>query len=166
MRQVAGAGLMAAAALAQATWAPRFEVGGAFPNLVLLGVVALAWTLGTRSALVWAVAGGVLLDLTASGPVGPHALALLPGVYLVGFWIRNLEQPNALHVALTAALCTVVYSSVLVLSGERLDAPTPPLGVAAHLTLAAAAYNAALMPIAFELVRRLQTLTRSGPQPT
>src|SRR5207302_10909265 len=104
VRRAAGALLMAGAALAQVTWAPRFEVGGAFPNLVLLGVVGVTWTLGTRSGLVWACVGGLLLDLTASGPIGPHALALLPGVYLISFWIRNLEHPNALHVAVSAAV--------------------------------------------------------------
>jgi rod shape-determining protein MreD len=157
---------MSATALAQATWAPRFEAGGAFPNLVLLAIVALTWTLGTRSALVWAVVGGLLLDLTSSGPVGPHALALLPGVYVIGFWIRNLEHPNALHVALTAVVCTVIYAAVLVLTGDLLGTPPPAPGAAIQLTLAAALYNAVLMPFAFELVRRLQSLVRATPQAT
>ena len=165
MRRLAGLCLMAAAALAQATWAQHLEVGGAFPNLVLLGVVAVSWTLGTRSALVWAVIGGLLLDVTASGAVGPHALALLPGAYLVGFWIRNLEHPNALHVALTAGACTLLYSAVIVLTDGLLGTPVPPPSVALELALAAAAYNAVLMPLAFELVRRLLSISRT-PQPT
>ncbi|HKW69803.1 MAG TPA: rod shape-determining protein MreD [Candidatus Dormibacteraeota bacterium] len=164
MRRVAGLGLMSAAALAQATWAPRFEVGGAFPNLVLAAVVGLSWTLGTRSALVWAVAGGLLLDLTSSGPIGPHALALLPGVYVSGFWIRNLEHPNAVHVALTAAVCTVLYSAVLVLADDLLGTALPAPGAAVQLTIAAAIYNAVLAPFAYELVRRLQSLVRAAPQ--
>jgi rod shape-determining protein MreD len=157
---------MAAAALAQATWAPRLEIGGAFPNLVLLAVVAVTWTLGARSGLVWACLGGLLLDLTASGPVGPHALALLPGVYAIGFWIRNLEHPNALHIALTAAVTTIFYSALLVSVDDLLGLPVPPIGAAAQLALTAAAYNAVLMPFAIELVRRLQLLTRSRVQPT
>ena len=178
MRRVAGAALLVAAALAQSTWAPRFEVGGAFPNLVLLGVgwnfgfvgasalvVGVTWTLGTRSGLVWACVGGLLLDLTASGPIGPHALALLPGVYLISFWIRNLEHPNALHVAVSAAVTTVLYSALLVLTDNLVGMPVPPLGVGAQLAFAAAVYNALLMPIGIELVRRLQSLVRSGPQP-
>jgi rod shape-determining protein MreD len=165
MRRALGAALLAAAALAQVTWAPRFEVGGAFPNLVLLAVVAVTWTLGARSALVWACVGGLLLDLTASGPIGPHALALLPGVYVIGFWIRNLERPHPLHVALSAAVTTVFYSTVIVLTDNFLGLPVAPLGVAAQLTLAAAVYNALLMPVAIELVRRMQLMVRTGPQP-
>ena len=158
--------LLVTAALAQVTWAPRLEVGGAFPNLVLLAVVAVTWTLGARSGLVWACVGGVLLDLTAPGPIGPHALALLAGVYVISFWIRNLEHPNALHVALSAALTTAVYSALLVLTDNLVGMPAPTFGVAAQLAFAAAVYNALLMPIAIELVRRLQTLVRLGPQPT
>lgn len=166
MRRAFGAMLLVAAALAQVTWAPRLEVGGAFPNLVLLAVVAVTWTLGARSGLVWACVGGVLLDLTAPGPIGPHALALLPGVYVISFWIRNLEHPNALHVALGAALTTALYSASLVLTDNLVGMPVPSFGVAAQLAFAAAVYNALLMPIAIELVRRLQTLVRLGPQPT
>lgn len=166
MRRAAGAVALAAASLAQATWAPSLEVGGAFPNLVLLVVVALSWTVGTRTAMVWAVAGGLLLDLTSSGSIGPHALALLPGVYVIGFWIRNLEHANALHVALSAAACTVLYSSLLVLTDNLLGAPLPGIRVAAQLTFAAAIYNAVLMPFAVALVRRLQTLAGAAPQAT
>lgn len=156
MRRVAGAALLAAAALAQVTWAPRFEIAGAFPNLVLLAVVATTWTLGPRSGMVWACVGGVLLDLTSSGPIGPHALALLPGVYVIGFWTRNVEQATVVHVALTAAVSTLLYSAVLVLAADLLGLPVPPAGVVAQLALTAAVYNAVLMPFAFELLRRFQ----------
>jgi len=156
---------MAAAALAQVTWAPKFEVGGAFLNLVLLAVVGVTWTLGARAGMIWACVGGVLLDLTSSGAVGAHALALLAGAYLVGFWTRNLEHATAVHVALTAAVSTVLYSAVLVLTAGLLGQPVPEPGVAIQLTLAAAVYNALLMPFEMELLRRLQALTRSAPQP-
>ena len=166
MRRTAGFSLITTAALAQATWAPHFEVAGAFPNLVLLAVVTLCWTRGTRSALVWAVVGGLLLDLTSSGTIGPHALALLPGIYAVGFWIRNLEHPNAVHVALTASVCTVLYSAVLVLTDDLLGTPLPAPGAAVQLVFATAVYNTVLMPVAFELVRTLQSLVRAAPRAT
>ena len=156
MRRAAGAALLAVAALAQVTWAPRFEIGGAFPNLVLLAVVATTWTLGPRSGMVWACVGGVLLDLTSSGPVGPHALALLPGVYVIGFLTRNVEQATTVHVALTAGLTTLLYSVVLVLAADLLGLPVPAAGVVVQLALTAAVYNAALMPFAFEVLRRFQ----------
>jgi len=154
MKRALGALLMLGAALLQVTWAPRLEIMGAFPNLVLLAVVSLTWTQGVRAGLVWACIGGALLDLTAAGPIGPHALGLLTGAYLTGFWTRNLERRNALHVALAAAAGTAAYSLVLVLSDDMLGLPVPPFTVALELTLAACAYNAILMPAALALVQR------------
>lgn len=161
MRRAAGLVLLAAAALIQVTWAPRVEVLGAFPNLVLLAVVATAWTLGVRAAMAWACIGGLLLDLTSAGPVGPHALALLPGVYAIGFWTRNLEHPNALHVALSALTTTLLYSIVLVLAADLLGLFVPSPVVVAKLAVAAAVYNALLTPFVFEVLRRIQV----RPQP-
>jgi rod shape-determining protein MreD len=157
--------LLVAAALAQVTWAPRFEVGGAFPNLVLLAVVGATWTLGPRQAMVWACAGGVLLDLTASGSIGPHALALLAGVYIVGFWTRSMERPTALYAALTAAVSTLLYSAVLLLTEGLLGLPVPPFSTVAWLAFSASLYNALLMPPVLEVLRRLRAGTSSGPEP-
>ena len=145
---------MTAAALLQVTWAPRVEVAGAFPNLVLIAVVAIAWCFGARMGMLWACAGGILLDLTAAGPVGPHALALLCGAYLTGMWVRNVHRDGALHAVLAAALSTAVYSLVLIGADDTLGLPVPPLVVAVQLTVAACVYNAALTPLGLALVRR------------
>jgi rod shape-determining protein MreD len=165
VRLLAGAALMAAAALAQVTWAPHFEVGGAFPNLVLLGVVGVTWTRGQRHGMAWACVGGLLLDLTASGPVGPHAIALLVGAYVIGFWTRDLQRQAAVHVVLTAVAGTVLYSAGLVLTDGLLGLPVPQPGTAVWLAFTAAVYNALLIPFALDLIRRLQALTQAAPQP-
>src|SRR2546423_7249325 len=141
---------MAAAAMAQVTWAPRFEVGGAFPNLVLLVVVGLTWTLGPRAGMVWACIGGGLLDLTSSGAIGPHALALMSGCYVIGLWTRDLERAPALHVALSAALVTVVYSAVLVAAAGLLGQPSPDARTELPHEITAVAYIALLMSLAIE----------------
>ena len=163
MRNAAGVLLMAAAALIQVTWAPRLAVAGAFPNLVLVAVVAITWASGVRPALVWACVGGVLLDLTSTGPVGPHALALLVGAYVVGLGIGNLERVTPVRVAVTGVAATLLYSAVLLLADNLLGLPVPAAGVALQLAIAAAAYNAVLAPLAFELARRLH---RKSPSPT
>jgi rod shape-determining protein MreD len=164
MRRLAGVLLMLAAVLAQVTWASRLEIAGAFPNIVLLVVIGLTWTSGVRTALVWACVGGLLLDLTSPGPLGPHAIALLTGVYLTGFWARNLDRDSPLHPALAAALSTALYSLVLVEADDLLGLPVPPLGLAAQLTIAACLYNALLMPLGLLVMRRLQgrVLARAG----
>src|SRR6266853_701101 len=114
MEVISGLALMLAAALVQVTWASQLEIAGAFPNLVLIAVVGLTWTQGVRSGLLWACAGGVLLDLNAPGPLGPHALALLAGAYVTGFWARDLDRERSLYAIGAVACATVLYSLVLI----------------------------------------------------
>jgi len=154
VRLIAGALLILAAALVQVTWASQLEIAGVFPNVVLIFVIALTWTHGVRAGLLWACAGGILLDLNAPGPLGPHAVALLCGAYVTGFWARNLDRESPLHPAGAVAVSTVLYSLVLIASDRLLGLPIPPFAPALQLTVAASLYNATLMPLALIAVRR------------
>lgn len=165
MRRVAALGVMLALAIVQVTWAPRLSVQGVFPNLVLLAVVVITWLNGVRAGLVWACIGGVLLDLTASGPIGPHALALLTVAYATSLWARNFESAHALHVALTAAAGSGVYSLTLVLTDGLLGMPGMDASTVVRLTVLAASYNAVLAPFALEALRRWRALVRDTPEP-
>lgn len=161
MKRVAGLGLLVGLALVQVTWAPRLAIAGAFPNLVLVAVVGITWVYGVRAGLGWACVGGVLLDLTASGAVGPHAVALLGGAYATSLWARDLERPTAAYLALTGALATVLYSLALVVTYGLLGMPAPDAMTVVRVTVAGAVYNAVLMPFAFEPLRRM----REVPEP-
>ena len=163
MKRLAIASVLLAAVLVQVTWAPRLTVAGVFPNLALVAVIAITWTAGVRKGMAWACVGGLLLDLTAPGPIGPHAVALLAGAYITGFWIRNLDRESVVHPVLAVAVSTIAYSFVLVVVDEVLGLPVPPFGMALQLVIAACVYNAVLMPIAMWVVRRLQApTTRPG----
>jgi rod shape-determining protein MreD len=165
MKRLAIAGLLLATVLVQVTWAPQFTVAGAFPNLALVAVIAITWTLGVRQGMAWACVAGLLLDMTADGPLGPHAGALLAGAYLSGFWVRNLDRESLLHPVIAAALSTAVYSAVLVLADDVLGLPVPPLGIALQLVVAASVYNAALMPVALAIGRRLYSPATRRAEP-
>ena len=142
MTRVLGALVVLFAALAQVTWAQDLAVQGVFPNFVLAVVVAIAWTYGPRAGLAWACVGGLLLDLAAPGPLGPHALALLCGAYIAGAWARNVERAGVVFPALAAAMATAIYAIVLLGVDDTLNLAMPPLGIAARLTALAALYNA------------------------
>lgn len=165
MRLLVAALLMLGAVLVQVTWAPRLEVAGAFPNLALVAVIGITWTSGVRAGLAWACLAGALLDLTAEGPIGPHALALLAAAYATGFLARNVRG-GPLYPALAAAAGTALYSLVLLGADDTLGLPLPPLTVAIQLILSAAAYNAVLMPVGLVLVQRLKSLGVARVQPT
>jgi rod shape-determining protein MreD len=165
VRRIAALGVMLALAVVQVTWAPRLSIAGAFPNLVLIAVIGITWMQGVRAGLVWACVGGVLLDLTASGPIGPHALALLTAAYVTSLWARNLERPNAMHAAVTAGVGTIAYSVTLVLTDGLLGMPAMDPALVARLAFAAAIYNAVLTPFAIDVMRRLRALVRDAPEP-
>jgi rod shape-determining protein MreD len=165
MKRLAIAAALLAIVLVQVTWAPRITVAGAFPNLALVAVIGITWTAGVRNGMLWASVAGLMLDLTADGPLGPHAVALLAGAYLTGFWVRNLDRESVLHPVVAAAASTAVYSVVLVLADNVLGLPVPPLGIALQLIVAASVYNAALMPIALGLVRKLHSQSTRRAEP-
>jgi len=156
MKRLAAAALMLATILVQVTWAPRLTVAGVFPNLALVVVIAITWTGGVRSGMAWACVAGLMLDLTAPGPLGPHAVALLAGAYLTGFWTRNVDRASVLHPMLAAAAGTAAYSIILVAADDTLGLPVPPLGVAMQLLVAASVYNAVLVPVALLIFRGRQ----------
>jgi rod shape-determining protein MreD len=154
VKAVAAVLLLLFAALVQVTWAPRLTLLGVFPNIVLVLVVALTWTQGQRAGLACACVGGIILDLAAPGPLGPHALALLAGAYLTGFWARNVHPSSLAQPALATAMATALYSGVLVGVDELLGLAEPPAALAAQLTGAAAVYNAVLsIPVVLALRR-------------
>jgi rod shape-determining protein MreD len=155
MKVAAGFLLLVAAALVQVTWASQLEIAGVFANLVLIAVMALTWTQGVRVGMLWACLGGILLDLNAPGPLGPHALALLVGAYTTGFWARNLDRESPFHPAAAVVVSTVLYSLVLIGADDALGLPIPPLRTAAQLIFAASLYNAVLMPPALIALRRV-----------
>ncbi|HEY0829869.1 MAG TPA: rod shape-determining protein MreD [Candidatus Dormibacteraeota bacterium] len=165
MKRLAIAALLLATVLVQVTWAPRLTVGGAFPNLALVAVIAITWTAGVRQGMAWACLTGLMLDLTADGPLGPHAVALLAGAYLTGFWVRNLGRETLLHPVVAAAASTAVYSAVLVLADDLLGLPVAPPAIAIQLAVAASVYNAALMPIVLGVVRKLHSPVTRRPEP-
>lgn len=144
MTRVAGGVLVLLAALIQLTWAQHLALLGVLPNLVLVVVVAITWTYGQRAGLAWACVAGLILDLAAPGPLGPHALALLCGSYVTGLWARNVEHSSVMQPALTAAISTAIYSAILVGADDTLGLPVPSLALAAQVTGLAALYNAVL----------------------
>jgi rod shape-determining protein MreD len=155
MRYLVAGLLLLPAAVLQVTLAPRLELFGAFPNFVLLAVAG--WTLvrGAGPGIRWAIAGGLLLDLLAPGPLGVHALALAVAAYGTGFLKRSFEPDPVLLPAASAALATVAYNLVLIAVSELLGNPVAFLPALQAWVAPSALYDAALLPPLLVLLRRL-----------
>jgi len=155
MRYLVAGLLLLPAAVLQVTLAPRLELFGAFPNFVLLAVAG--WTLvrGAGPGIRWAIAGGLLLDLLAPGPLGVHALALAVAAYGTGFLKRSFEPDPVLLPAASAALATVDYNLVLIAVSELLGNPVAFLPALQAWVAPSALYDAALLPPLLLWLRRL-----------
>lgn len=162
MKYLLAALVLLPAALLQVTLAPRLGIADAFPNFVLLLVVA--WTLlrGAGGGIGWAVGGGLLLDLLAPGPLGVHALALAVAAYATGFLKRAFEPDPVFLPAAAGALATVAYNLVLIGMTGLLGGSIALLPVLAAWVAPSALYDAALLPVTLLLLRRLDAAT---PQP-
>jgi rod shape-determining protein MreD len=101
--------LMLILLLLQVTAAPYFELYGIAPQLLF--VITIAWTLyfGVQQGLIWAFAGGMLLDLFSAGPMGASALALMAAVGVVAFIQRLLPQNRILIPLALGAVASLVY---------------------------------------------------------
>jgi rod shape-determining protein MreD len=141
--------------LLQVTWVSG--AAGLYPNLVLAAVVAWTCLRGPRSALPWAVAGGLICDAGSWGPLGPRALAMLAAVYCVGLLQRALDLDRLLLLAACGGGGTIVYALVLLALGA-VQGQVPDPREAAWLVLAEAVCNAVLVPLAGLSLRRLRDL--------
>jgi rod shape-determining protein MreD len=83
-----GIPILAIAASLQASFVPQIRLLGGGPDLVFLFV--LAWAINSRleDGVLWAFAGGIMLDLLSYNPTGTSALGML----LLVFAISGLEQ--------------------------------------------------------------------------
>lgn len=139
------------AALAQLSWMPALSAA-AYPNLCVIAVAAWCWARGMRAALGWAVVAGLVLDLGSSGPLGPHALALLVAAYAAGLVVTMVDG-GPFVLPISAGVASIAYGlTLLVVAGLLREAPS--LHQNAGWIAWTAAWDTALAPIAVFLVRR------------
>jgi rod shape-determining protein MreD len=131
------------------------SVAGVHPDLVLVAVIS--WTLlrGLTDGLLWALIGGLCLDLLSSGPFG---LMIVPLVIVCALARLGYSRVYGAHLwlplFLTFPLSVVYYLSYALL----LSLTGRPIAWSATLVqviLPASLLNIAAMLILFPLLRRL-----------
>ncbi|HXF60534.1 MAG TPA: rod shape-determining protein MreD [Caldilineaceae bacterium] len=153
--------LVMAASLFQSTAATRVKVFGVKPDVVLLLVVAGTLIYGSRSGLLWAFIGGLLLDVFSGGPMGASSLGLMAAVLVAGVGHRTLSRYNLLVPLGAAALGTLVYSAtylaiLAVLEYLRVSYQLVPLWpTVQNIVVPALVYNTTLMILLLPLLNRV-----------
>jgi len=132
-----------AAALAELSLVPYFRIGDAHPHPVL--VFGVIWSITTRLewGLVWAVAGGVVLDSLASRPLGVSAFALVISVGAAILIARSFIRIRPLAPVIAVPIVSLLYSMIVL---ALLGAIRPPVSVADPLAafMPGAAYDAVI----------------------
>lgn len=80
-------------------------------------VMVTAWTMlqGFEGSLIWAIFGGLWLDLASAAPFGTMAMALALTAYLLGQIGTGLVRTNPLLPVMAAPVATVTFNGIVVL---------------------------------------------------
>jgi uncharacterized membrane protein len=139
------------AALFEATVLPELPIGGTQADLVLALAIVATMLLGPEDGLVWALVGGLLLDmLTPARPIGATTLTLLLVVGLAAlawhFLGRGHRVPAVLAVFAASWVFHILLLGVLVLAeGTSLGGFEPRLVLFAAIMNTVVAIPAALL---------------------
>lgn len=133
---------------------PNVTFFGAHPNLVL--TVVLAWGLlrGTRDGLIWALVGGILLDIFSLAPMGTATLSMLIVTFLVGLLEFTPFRVTLWLPVAAVFLATPLYMLIALTVLKSLGWSTSYAGILGIL-LPMASINALLMVLIFPLMRRV-----------
>lgn len=120
-----GIPILAALAVLQSTVLAQFTLLDGRADVILVAI--LCWAMAGRGedAMVWALVGGLLLDLFSAVPFGSTAIILILLAYLVsllraGFWEANILLPLGVVLAASIAFHAWGIGTMLVL-GRSLD---------------------------------------------
>ena len=141
------------AALVQVSVLPSFSIFGVQPNLLIILLAAWMSVRGQREALILIPAGGLVLGLLDSEPLGLAMLALAPLILLTEIREMRLVASDLLPAVILVALATLSYEMTILLTlavrGERLDWFTSVLDVLAPASIA----NVVLLLPVYGIVR-------------
>lgn len=93
----------------QTTVMPHFSIWGVMPDLMLLVVISWSLLRGSKEGLIWALGGGLMLDLLSGGPFGTASLALVLSSLAVSLGELNLFRGAAWLPVAAAILATGIY---------------------------------------------------------
>ena len=146
-------------ALIQSSIGPFLSVLGVHPDLVLVAVIG--WTLlrGPGEGLVWAVVGGLALDLLSSGPFGAATLALIVASLLAGLGYGRAFGPDLVIPLVATFPLSLVYYVTYALLLSVLNHPVAWLPTLADVILPASLLNIPAMLLVFPVLRLLHRRT-------
>lgn len=146
-------------ALAQVSLIPALGISPTPPDPMLVIVVAWGVLRGTRGAIIWAVIGGLWLDLLSSGPFGAYTLGLLAAAAIAGFGSSAIYRSHlvlALILVIPATLAQDLVQLALLWLSQR---PVSLPDTVTRLMLPEILTNLLLMLAVFPLLSWINRVT-------
>lgn len=140
------------AAIIQSTVLAHLVVAGVKVDLVLLLIVAWSVRRGVEEGIVWALIGGVAIDLLSVGPFGASVIGFGFAAVLAGSLGPVLKQVSVLLPLVLTPLTSVVASLVAALAMAALGWPVPWPATVALVVLPSAALDTLSMVVVYPLV--------------
>ncbi|MDI3280439.1 MAG: rod shape-determining protein MreD [Bacillota bacterium] len=135
---------------------------GVKPDLVLLAVVAWALARGAKEGALLGGAAGLLLDLLRGHWVGLGAVTYLTTGYVVGLLEDRLFKENLLVPVVVSFFATFLDQLLFLLLGNSFGLGYPLFFTLWRITFPSMLYNAALAPLVYRQVQRLEERINQG----
>lgn len=148
--------ILALIALLQATLVPLLPTGEAKPDLMLVIVVGWGIVQGGGESLVWGLAGGLFLDLMSGMPFGVQTIALGAIGMLADAMETNFFRSNMLLPLVAIFIASLLYHIVIGATLQTFGYPISWETFLFSIVLPSAGMNTILMPITYNLLRRLE----------
>ncbi|MEZ4770784.1 MAG: rod shape-determining protein MreD [Caldilineales bacterium] len=146
-------------ALVQVSLIPALGISPVPPDPMLVIVVAWGVLRGVRSALIWALIGGLWLDLLSSAPFGGYTLGLLAAAGIAGFGSGTIYRSHWLLALAMVALATVAQDLVQVALLWLAQRPVSLPDTLTRLVLPEILANMVLMLIVFPVLGWVNRVT-------
>jgi rod shape-determining protein MreD len=91
---------------------PSLSWSGVMPDLMLLFVVSWSLLRGTKEGLLWAMGGGLMLDLMSGGPFGVASASLVLSSVIIGMGELNVVRGTFWLPLVASLLATAIYNVV------------------------------------------------------
>ena len=151
--------LLILAGLIESAVLPHARIAGHQPDLML--TLVAAWTLqrGLKESLLWALIGGIVLDVLSAAPFGIFTAALVGVSVISSIGSANLFRSQTLLPLVGALLATPAYYAITLalfyVSGRQIEWSAAITGVVGPALIA----NTACMIVIYPLVRWIHRRT-------
>jgi rod shape-determining protein MreD len=148
--------LLPIVALLQASLVGHLSIHGTLPSIMLIAVVNWGILRGTDEGMLWALLGGLCLDVFGSWPLGTSTVALVVVASLVSLGEGTFIRTHALLPLATVFAATILYFGIALFILESTQHPVDWLQALRDVVIPAALYNAVLNVPGFWLIQRLE----------